>query len=489
MRSFLTPALHKLVASLLTGVLISFSATGNSDLPDLGDESAAVMSPYEEQRLGEAYMQQARQQMNFISDPELLDYIDRLGQRLAKHSDQPDQSFRFFLVSDSSINAFAVPGGYITLHSGLITSAENENELAAVIAHEIAHITQRHIPRLLAAKQKSALPSMAALLAAIVLLNSGNIEGGQAAVALSTAGVIQREINFTRHHEEEADRVGTRILADAGIDPRAMPDFFKRLVSWGRLYNTNLPEFLQTHPLSTRRLTESENRAETYPRQVATPSADFHHAKARLRALVTSQAPEETVKYFQSSLEDKKYQFEQAERYGHALALGRAGRYEASIKELNQLLAKPAYAKHHKLYQRALANAYAASGQQAKANTQFQQLLNKQPDDQATLISFATILLKARQHEKAYEILRKSVRIDNQNPEIQRMLATAAGETGRTIESHRAMAEYYFMSGVPSMALEQLKIAKRFAKDNPYHLAAIEARTVTVNETLKQASR
>ncbi|MDH5650141.1 MAG: M48 family metalloprotease, partial [Gammaproteobacteria bacterium] len=262
---------------LLTAALLSPGSTlaDTSNLPDLGDESGALISPLEERRLGEDFMRQARHQLQFIDDPELVDYLQSLGNKLVAQSENTQQPFRFFLVNNPSINAFAVPGGFITVHTGLVLAAETESELSAVLAHEIAHITQRHIPRMFAAQKRTAAPAMAALLAAILMLEAGHTEGGEAAIALSTASMVQSQINFTRAHEEEADRVGTQIMADAGHDPRAMAAMFKRMQSWGRLYETNLPEFLRTHPLTGRRIAESENRANQYPTIASKPRPDY----------------------------------------------------------------------------------------------------------------------------------------------------------------------------------------------------------------------
>ena len=479
-------SIYRLLLAIASVMLTTTIATGNNNLPDLGDESDSIMSPYEERRLGEAYMRQARRQLKYLNDPELLTYVQELGQRLAKHSDTPDQEFQFFIVDDPSINAFAVPGGFITVHSGLITSAQNEGELASVIAHEIAHITQRHIPRMLAAQQRSTLPSMAALIAAIILLNSGNNEGGQAAIALSTAGMIQRGINFTRHHEEEADRVGTRLLADSGMDPRSMPAFFKRLTSWSRLYSTNTPEFLLTHPLSTRRMTESENRAANYPVKNIPPSPAFHHAQARLRALHDRRQPEQTVRSFEANLKQKKYTFAQVEHYGYALALSKAGQHKKAQTEFSSLIAKTKNTSQRRRYEKARAETQIEAGDFKSAIDSLGRLHKQRPDDAGIALSYATALMRDRQFKQAHQLLRILVRKQKQDPTLQRMLATAAGEATKPVESHRAMAEYYFLNGIPNAALEQLAIARKHAGASQYSLAAIDARVNEIKHIMER---
>src|SRR3989344_3405476 len=239
------PARQLLVAGAL---LLTSNGTpaDNINLPDLGDQSASVITPLQERKLGEDIMRQARRRLTFLDDAELNYYLQALGQRLVAGSDSPQQEFRFYIVKDPSINAFAVPGGFISVHTGLLLATQSEAEFASVMAHEIAHITQRHIPRMIADAQRTTLPAMASVLAA-VLLGAGGSPGGDAAIALTTAAVAQRELNFSRSFEEEADRLGLNTLARAHFDPRAMPAFFEQLQNFNRHNESSLPEFLRTH--------------------------------------------------------------------------------------------------------------------------------------------------------------------------------------------------------------------------------------------------
>ncbi|MFL6646777.1 MAG: M48 family metallopeptidase, partial [Sulfurifustaceae bacterium] len=270
-----------LLAALLA-LLIAATAPARANpinLPDLGDASGAVISPSQERKLGEDLMRRARRSLAVLDDPEGTTYVQSLGQRLVSHSDNPGTNFRFFLVSDPTINAFAIPGGFIGVHTGLLLAAENEAELASVLAHEIAHITQRHIPRMLAEEQRT-MPAMAALLAAALLAG----RGGEAALALTSATMAQKGLNFTRSSEEEADRIGIRLLSESGFDPRAMPAFFERMQRINRLNESNLPEFLATHPVTTARIADSRARAEQYTYRQVPDSVDFQLVRARLRA-------------------------------------------------------------------------------------------------------------------------------------------------------------------------------------------------------------
>ncbi|MDH3872013.1 MAG: M48 family metalloprotease, partial [Gammaproteobacteria bacterium] len=252
------------------------------DLPSIGDSSGSVISPEQEQQLGAAFMRQLRSSGIILEDLEITNYIESLGQRLTVNSEDPARRFTFFVVNEPSINAFAGPGGYIGIHTGLILASESESELAGVLAHEIAHVTQRHLARAYEASERLSLPTMAAMLAAI-LVASQHSEAGQAAMAAVSAGGMQYQIDFTRANEKEADRVGIQTLALAGLDPFGMPRFFERLQKNSRLYGSRPPEFLSTHPVTTDRIAEATSRAERHTASKQGDSLDFQLVRAKLR--------------------------------------------------------------------------------------------------------------------------------------------------------------------------------------------------------------
>ena len=458
------------LAALFQAIIVP--AADVSTLPNLGDESGSLISPQEETRLGQAFMRQARAQMHFLDDPELIDYLESLGSRLISQTGQNGQEYRFFVVDDPSINAFAVPGGYITVHTGLVLATETEGELASVLAHEIAHISQRHIPRMLAAQQKATGPAMLAMLAAILLLSAGHAESGQAALALSTAGMAQNQINFTRTHEEEADRVGTQLLVDAGLDVHAMPVFFKRLQNWSRLYATSLPEYLSTHPLTLRRISESENRASQYPKKQFSPNTSFQHFRAKIRA--REGVATATASQFRTNLSKKKYLLERAERYGYALALARGRQFGAARNELQRLIRRyPQYI----YYYIALAELELSAGQTDSALALYKKAYRQSPTHRALLLSYADALLQADQPVAALDIAKAGLRLQPDNPEFYRLVAQAAGKAARHLEAHQALAEQNYLSGNYVAAIQQLNIAFRYAGNNDYEKSRIEART------------
>ncbi|MEK7815530.1 MAG: M48 family metalloprotease [Pseudomonadota bacterium] len=467
---------------LAAGLLLFAAGSGQADnlnLPDLGDQSAAVITPAQERKLGEDIIRQARRRMNFMDDPELNDYIQTLGQRLVASSDSPQQDFRFYIISDPSINAFAVPGGFISIHTGLLLAAHSEAELASVLAHEIAHITQRHIPRMIAEAQRISLPATAALLAAALLGASGHAGGGAAAV-LTGASIAQHQINFTRAFEEEADRIGMTLLARSNFDPRAMPAFFEQMQNLNRHNETSLPEFLRTHPVTMNRIADSRNRAERFPYRQIPDSSEFHHARAKIRAL-TAGDPAEAVRAFRSNLAQGKYRDADAERYGYVLALTRTRQYEAARAEIRKLIERHPGAPGYRL---AEAEIEAAAGRYEAALAIYATARQKFPGYQPLARAQAVTLINIGRAREAREILRAAIRHRPDDPALYRLLAQAAGDAGARIEAHQALAEAQYLSGNPDAAIEQLQLATRLAGNNFYLQSSIEARISAIREEM-----
>ena len=466
-------------------LLVSIALTGGTslaaelELPELGDESASVLSPQQERMLGENFMRRARRELDMIDDPELNEYIQALGRKLTAHSDRPPQEFRFFIINNPSINAFAVPGGFIGVNTGLILAAHNEAELAAVLAHEIAHITQRHIPRMIAEAKRTSIPAMAAMLAAIVLAGaSGSGQAGEAAIALTAASLAQKELNFTRAFEQEADRLGMGILTRAGYDARAMPAFFERLLDWSKLYESNLPEFLRTHPITTRRISESRDQAEHFAKRAAPDNVQFFHAQAKLRAQ-SKASPAEIVREFKAALAAGNYRHADAEHYGYALALLANQQSDAARKEVQRLLQQRA---DYPPYRIARAEIELAAGKPTEALAIYAAALKKAPGDRALERRYAAALLKTGQPDAARELLKRAVRQQPGDPHLHKLLATAAGEAGHKLEAHQSLAEYYYLNGNPKAAIDQLQIAARYAGDNFYAHSSLEARIKEIKD-------
>ena len=468
-----------LTASLLCPTSHLPAYADNTSLPDLGDESIAVISPAQERKLGEDLMRQARRALAFMSDPEINEYIQSLGQRLVSHSDNPKQDFRFFVISNPAINAFAMPGGFIGVHTGLMLAAQNEAELASVLAHETAHITQRHIPRLIAESQRTTLPALAAVLAGILLASSGH-QGGEAAIALTSAAVAQKGINYTRSFEEEADRIGMQILAQSGFDPRSMPAFFEQMQNLNRLNDTSLPEFLRTHPVTTNRIADARNRAEQFKVRQFPESGEFQHMRAKIRALAPGNQ-EEIARGFRENLAQGKFLNVDAERYGYAVALLRVRQLTTARAEIQKLVEKQPRRTSYRILQ-AETEMTAENYKQALAI--YADAHAKAPTSTPLMHYFINALLKTGKHRQAKDLLKTALQQRPEDPELYRMLAQAAGGSGAAYEAHKAMAEHYYLSGDPNAAIEQLQLATRFAGDNFYRQSSLEARIAAIKEEI-----
>jgi predicted Zn-dependent protease len=471
-----------LVAALVAVLVVTPSVRAAdapviSNLPDLGDESGAVLTPQDERRMGEDFMRQARAQLDILDDPVLNDYLQRLGRRLTTGAGLA-KNFRFFLVNNSTINAFAIPGGFVGVHTGLLLAVRNEGELAAVLAHETAHITQRHIPRMIAESQRATVPTLAAVLAGILLAASSHSgQAGEATVAMATAGAAQHQLNFTRGFEEEADRIGMNILNASGYDARDMPEFFVRMEKLTRVYDSNLPEFLRTHPVTEQRIADSYNHADHFPHRTDPSSFDLYNMQARTRALLGS--PEETVKAFRRTIESGSAPNANAEHYGLALALLAAHQYPQAEQQSNALSkSNPSYMPYYLLR----ADIQLAKGQTAAGIATYAEAMRRFPGSLAVTQGYADVLINAGRPGEAQALLDKAVREQPDEPALYRLLAKAAGEAGNPMESHRAFGEYYYLTGQPRAAIEQLQIAIRHANNNFYYVSSIEARIKEIRD-------
>lgn len=465
-----------LIACLST---VPGAATAQDNLPSLG-RSSAGLSDLDEKRLGREFMRNARRSMNFVEDPELTQYITDLGNRIAASGDEPASNFEFYLIRDGALNAFAVPGGHIAVHTGLIMATETEGELASVVAHEVAHITQHHLARMLEGSKGQGFKMLGALLAAVLLGG----EAGQAAVVAANASAIENRLEYSRSFEREADGIGIQTLARAGYDPRAMPSFFERLQRWSRVYDTGAPEFLRTHPLTTNRIADSRVRADNYSASGATgdpDQTDFYHIRAKIRAAF-SDSPETAAAQFASNLESGDYENENAERYGYALALSNNGRNEEALQTIDDLVsANPGSAR----YQAARANILVNAGRYDDALNQFESIHQQWPDDRSLNLYYASALIQTKHFAEAKRILKKQLLRNRDEPFIHSLLARAEGEMGNSLAAHQHLAEYHYLRDSLQEAYRQLKLAEKYAGGSDYAKASIEARIKEIQREME----
>ncbi|MFZ2725767.1 MAG: M48 family metalloprotease [Methylococcaceae bacterium] len=452
------PSLKRLIITLCLSISLAHAVEiDKMNLPDMGDSSGALFTAAEEKELGEAFFRSLHSQIEISQDSEIQDYIQAIGERLTANSDNPSYPFHFFVVMENDINAFAGPGGYIGVNSGLLLITEAESELASVMAHEIGHITQRHLYRAFEAQQRMSIPSMAAMLAAIAL-GTQNPAAGQAAIMAAMAVGVQSQIDFTRENEQEADRVGMQTLVGSQFDPRSMPTFFERLQQASRYYGQAVPEFLRTHPVTASRIADTRGRAEGYPYKQFPDSLAYQLVKAKLRVLSSLTNLTETARYFQVRVNQGTAEQRDVANYG----LGLVALYQekfADAEAIFQRLAKDAPNDEH--YQSALARTALAAKNFMMAQTRYQRLIAQYPENEAIKLDYIRALLRLGDIEAGQKYLATLSANTQQLPIYWELQAQVYSLLNQPAESHRYLAEYYYSMGDLHDAILQIKLAQQ----------------------------
>jgi predicted Zn-dependent protease len=423
-------------------VFISGAGADEIRIPDMGSPADAILNKSQEAQIGRAIMRSIRSSGQLVEDPQITEYINDIGHRIAAQTNEGDHDFTFFVVNDPRINAFALPGGYIGVHTGLIDASRSEDELAGVVAHEIAHVTQRHIARSIHASSRQSILSTALMLGALILgAAGGDSDAMQAGIAVAQGTAAQQQINFTRSNEHEADRIGIGALAAAGFDPHGMSSFFE-VMSRQQLSapDERMPEFLRTHPVTTTRIAEARSRAAEYPRVRSDDSTSYGIAQARLR-IAAFDTPEKAVSY----VERRDYENQNdIERYGRAIAYQRAGRdYEARAIFRDLIESdKKVIAFHIGLGQTQLAMEQYAVGQQT-----FDKAIELFPRNVPLVIHYGEMLLQLGRADQAHEMLLDLMNNVPPTPEQVRLIARAAAMAGDGAEAYYYLSEYRLMTG------------------------------------------
>ena len=446
-------------------------------MPDIGSPADATLSKNDEARLGRAIMAQIRKMGQVVEDPLITEYVNEIGHRIAAQANNDGlHDFSFFVIEDPVINAFALPGGFIGVHTGLLEATRNEDELAGVLAHEVAHVTQRHIARSIHSGQRQSMMSMAIMLGAILAAVAGaDGDAVQGAIAVAQGTAAQQQINFTRSNEYEADRVGIEALASAGFDPQGMASFFEVISRSNTPMEYRTPEFLRTHPVSSARIAESRNRARSYPAVHTNDTVNYGIARARI--LVASQdTPEEAVRYFER--EPYEYQSD-VERYGRAIAYLNDGRNSDANRIFEELANRePEVIAYHI----GLADAQLAMEAIDESVATFERARELFPRNVPLVIHYAEALLKLGHADKAHEILLDLLNNVPPTPEQVRLIARAAIDAGEIAEAHYYMAEYRLMIGDLIGGVNFLRQALRVPELEEIQRIRFEARIDFIRE-------
>ena len=459
--------------ALLPGALAqNLRAPVPAQLPDLGDASGSELSPQTERRIGESIVRDIKsREPAYLDDPEIAEYLNGLGARLVAAAPGARQDFELFAIRDSAINAFALPGGFIGVHTGLISASDNESEVASVIAHEMAHVTQRHIARQIGIQKQMQMPMMIALAATILLARSRPDLAGGAAVA-AQGGAIQTQLSYSRDFEREADRIGFQTLSGSGFEVRAMGTFFEKLQRYTRMMDSgSVPSYLRSHPVTTERISEAQDRAEKLPFKQHTDSLEYHLVRAKVRA--EAIGPQDAVKMFRDAVSDRRFANEPGARYGLAVALMRAGEPKRAEVEIARLRADKVASP---MVDTLAARARLALGDQAGALALLKAALARQPNRRPILYALLGTLQDQGRFDEVLAALAEPLRLYPRDPKLHEARAKAYASQGKRLLQHQAQAEVYILKGSLPAAIEQLQLAQTSSDGNFYDLSVVEAR-------------
>ena len=442
-------------------------------LPDLGEAAQSEFSPATERRIGESVMLEIRRDPAYLDDPEIISYLNRLGNRLASQSQDNRQAFEFFVLSDPTLNAFAMPGGFIGVHTGLLLAAESESELASVLAHEISHVTQRHMARLINKAGQGQVASLLSLAVAILAARSSpDLAIGAAMVGQGAA--IQNQLNYSRDFEREADRVGLDLLERSDFDIRDMGAFFERMQKYSRLYESknSAPGYLRTHPLTTERLADMGNRIQGRSYKQVSDSLDFQLVRAKLRAQEGS--PRDAVAEFETRLVDRSFAGrEAAVRYGLAQALLRDGKPAAAEKEVRELRRLKAVSP---MIETLDAELHLKHGDVLGALKILRSAQPRFPQQRAIAYALVDVLLEARLPDEAIKFTEDDLVSYPSDTKMHALQAKTYAMLGRRLQQHRAQAEAYALLGLLPAAVEQLELAQKSGDGNFYEYSLVDSR-------------
>jgi predicted Zn-dependent protease len=476
--SILAAAAFSCILSVATAPSLSVA----QNLPSLGGTEGEELSPLMERKLGEHIMRDIRHDRDYLDDAPLLEYLNNFGSSLVAAGPElrgeAGYDFFFFAVRDPNLNAFALPGGFIAVHSALMLAAQTESELASVMAHEIGHVSQRHIARMLGNQRQDALIPLAGMILGVLAARSS--PDVAAAAMLGGQGLaMQRQLSFSRDAEREADRVGLQILRDRGFDTSGMVAFFGRLQTATRAYNDSAPAYLRSHPMTTERIADIQARTRDQRYRQHVDSLDFQLIRARVRVLQDSspQGLQDAAAVFDSQLQQKNRTQTIAAKYGLAfiaLKQGTPAKAQALLQEVNAIAQSPP-AIAAPLASLAI-DIRLAANQAADALKDAESARAQFPLSRGIAHQYADALIAAGRHEDAIRYLRDQAQLYRQEPQLQDRLAKAYAAQGKQALQHLALAESYALSGSLPAALDQLLIARRAPDASFYNQSVIDAR-------------
>lgn len=462
--------LKPIVIAILLSTNICASAIWANELPELGDIAQTVLTPLQEKAIAEEIMREVATSDQVIQDPEINDYLQMLGTRLVANSPNKGQKFNFFVVEDRSINAFAMPGGVIGVHTGLILAANAESELASVLGHEIGHVTQHHLARMLASQKTDMFKNIGGIALALLLARA-NPQLAAGALTTATAFGVQNQLDYTREYEREADRIGLQILDGGGFDVRGMPAFFTTLQRGSRFAEGNAPSFLRTHPLTSERIADVANRVEQMSYKQVTDSIEFQYVRAKL--LANTGSVQVAIDVFEQNIRDRRYSIEAVEHYGLAVAYMRKFDLNRAEKEIAWLRTN---APPHAMIENLSARLYVAANKPQQAAKQYASALALFPDNRALIYGYAEHYLAIRQADNLLKLVEEKQDLYPDDAYLYDLMAKAYTMQNKVLLSHQALGEAFFRKYDIARAIEQMDLATKASDGDFYQKSIVEAR-------------
>lgn len=463
-------------------VVTTLPVTAQNDphaLPSLGDASSRTISPQLEREIGESFLKQINASMQTSDDPLIKYWVERQLLELAQHSDLQDGLMAVVIIDNPQINAFAAPGGVIGINLGLLLYAEDVHEYASVMAHELAHLSQRHFARGVEEQRAQSVPMIASMIAAIIVGIAGGGDAGLAAISSAQAAAQANQLRFSRDREREADRVGFNTLVRANHDPAAQSRMFERMQRAYR-FTRRPPEFLTTHPLSESRIADARNQALNLPQRNYPDSLDYQLMRVRTEVHYMQNHAQGAEQY---RLRLRDNPTDSAAAYGLALCLSRIGEHQEALDLVEGIVN---FNPQSILYNSAHAELLIEAGRTAHARRILTHQLVLNPDNAPLSMLYAQVLNEEGEHAKAEAVLERQTEADPSDIDVWYELAETAGLAGNTSGVHLARAEFFFLHGAYHRAIQHLEYAQRLvARTNPQ----LEAKLVQRIQDLRTAIR
>ena len=475
--------MSQVIRQLIIAISLGLSANATFaevELPVLGDTSSALVSPVQEKILGQRYLKLYRSQVPTSSDPLVINYLEKLIDELLPYSQLEDKHIDLVVVKNPTLNAFAIPGGVMGVHTGVFNYAKTENQLAAILSHEMGHLSQRHYARMLEQQKNSTIPMLVGMVAGLAMIANDHGDSGMAAIMGTQAALQSSALRFSRENEQEADRIGMQTMLDAKLDPYAASDMFEEMLHLSS-GSRRPPEYLLTHPVTERRVADARNRAMQFPKKAYPDNIEFQLMRSRIR-FELEDTPQLAVKRFKSELEGDSLSPD-ASRYGLALAYSQTGQFDLARTTLQPLLDKD---PKRITYLIMSTDIDVAAERYKPALDLLETQLKLNPDNYPLTIRYGEALMKAGLYAKSAELLDRYSRKRSNDDYVWYLLAEVNGLNGNILGVHEARAEYFIANGIYDKAQVQLRNALRLAKGNFQRSSILEERLRYVEREMQE---